>query len=120
MINILNNYICVGRLVGDPEVKDLENGKKVTNVTLAIPRSYKNANGEYETDFVDCTIWDVVAEKTTEYCKKGDLVGVKGRLETSIYEKDNGEKVKKTCVVAERVSFISSKSKVHDNEPELD
>ena len=116
----MNNYMCVGRLVGDPEVKDLENGKKVTNITIAIPRSYKNADGEYDTDFVDCTIWNGVAEKTSEYCKKGDMIGVKGRLETSIYEKENGEKAKRTSVVAEKVSFLSSRIKDNDNEPELD
>lgn len=115
----MNNYMCVGRLVGDPEVKDLENGKKVTNITIAIPRSYKNADGEYDTDFVDCTIWNGVAEKTSEYCKKGDMIGVKGRLETSVYEKENGEKVKRTSVVAEKVSFLSSRIKDNDNEPEL-
>ncbi len=112
--------MCVGRLVGDPEVKDLENGKKVTNITIAIPRSYKNADGEYDTDFVDCTIWNGVAEKTSEYCKKGDMIGVKGRIETSIYEKENGEKAKRTSVVAEKVSFLTSKIKDNDNEPELD
>ena len=53
----MNNYMCVGRLVSDPEVKELENSKKVTNITIAIPRSYKNSDGEYETDFVDCTIF---------------------------------------------------------------
>lgn len=115
----MNNYMCVGRLVGDPEVKDLENGKKVTNITIAIPRSYKNADGEYDTDFVDCTIWNGVAEKTSEYCKKGDMIGVKGRLETSVYEKENGEKAKRTSVVAEKVSFLSSRIKDNDNEPEL-
>lgn len=112
--------MCVGRLVGDPEVKDLENGKKVTNITIAIPRSYKNADGVYDTDFVDCTIWNGVAEKTSEYCKKGDMIGVKGRIETSIYEKENGEKAKRTSVVAEKVSFLTSKIKDNDNEPELD
>lgn len=116
----MNNFICVGRLVGSPEVKELENGKKVTNVTIAIPRSYKNADGEYDTDFVDCTLWNGIAEKVSEYCKKGDMIGVKGRLETSVYEKENGEKAKRTSVVAERVNFMSSKIKDNDNEPELD
>ena len=49
---IVNNYFCVGRLVNEPEVKELEDGKKVTNITIAVPRSYKNANGEYETAFI--------------------------------------------------------------------
>lgn len=66
----MNNYFCVGRLVNEPEVKELEDGKKVTNITIAVPRSYKNADGEYETDFIDCTIWNNVAQSTSEYCKK--------------------------------------------------
>ena len=51
---MLNQVIVVGRLVADPEVKKLESGKEVTNVTLAVSRPYKNAEGVYETDFVDC------------------------------------------------------------------
>ncbi|HOZ54357.1 MAG TPA: single-stranded DNA-binding protein, partial [Bacilli bacterium] len=72
---MLNQIVIVGRLVRDPELRTTENGKNVTNITLAIPRSYKNSNGEYETDFVDCVLWTGIAETTTEYCKKGDLLG---------------------------------------------
>lgn len=116
----MNNYMCVGRLVSDPEVKELENSKKVTNITIAIPRSYKNADGEYETDFVDCTIWNNMAESTSEYCKKGDMIGIKGRLETSVYEKENGEKAKRTSVIAEKISFISSRvNDINNSEPEI-
>ena len=76
---MLNQVVLVGRLTSDLEAKELEDGKKVTNMTLAIPRSFKNADGEYETDFVECTLWNNIAENTAEYCKKGDIVGVKGR-----------------------------------------
>ena len=48
---MLNQVVLVGRLVRDPELKELENGNKLSNITLAVPRSYKNVNGEYETDF---------------------------------------------------------------------
>ena len=105
---MLNQVVVVGRLVRDPELKETENGKKVTHVTLAVPRSYKNVNGEYDTDFVDCTLWTGIAESTSEYCKKGDLVGIKGRLETSSYEKDEQKKYV-TSVVAEKVTFLTSK-----------
>ena len=84
-------------------------------MTLAIPRSFKNAEGEYETDFVECTLWNNIAENTAEYCKKGDIVGVKGRLQTNNYEKEDGSKVFKLDVVAEKVTFLSSRSK---EEPE--
>lgn len=108
---MLNQLVLVGRLTSDLETKELEDGKKVTNMTLAIPRSYKNANGEYETDFVTCTLWNNIAETTAEYCKKGDILGVKGRLQTNNYEKDDGTKVYKMDVVAEKVTFLSSRSK---------
>ena len=116
---MLNQTVLVGRLVSNPEVKETENGKKVSHITLAVPRSFKNADGEYETDFVDCTLWDGVATNTAEYCHKGDMVGIKGRLETSSYEKD-GEKKYKTSVVAEKLTFLSSKSQEINDEIDED
>lgn len=72
---MLNQVVMVGRLLDIPEVKELENGKKVVNITLVVPRSYKNENGEYEKDFIDCILWNSVAESVSEYCNKGDVVG---------------------------------------------
>ena len=105
---MLNQVVIVGRLVKDPELRDTESGKKVTYITLAVPRSYKNPNGEYEADFIDCILWTAIAESTTEYCKKGDLLGIKGRLQSSVYEKD-GEKRYATNLIAEKVTFLTSK-----------
>ena len=79
---MLNQIVIVGRLVRDPELRETDGGKKVTNITLAVPRSYKNLNGEYETDYIDCVLWTGIAENTTEYCKKGDILGLKGRVQT--------------------------------------
>lgn len=107
---MLNQTVLVGRLVRDPELYETENGNKVTRVTLAVPRSYKNINGEYDTDFINCKLWKGVAESTAEYCKRGDLVGVKGRLESGSYDVEEGKKYY-TEVVAEKVTFLSSKSK---------
>lgn len=108
---MLNQVVLVGRLTSDIEVKELEDEKKVTNMTLAIPRSFKNSDGAYDTDFVTCTLWDNIAENTAEYCGKGDIVGVKGRLQTREYDKDDGSKAFKLDVVAEKVTFLSSRSK---------
>ena len=107
---MLNQIVLVGRLVRDPEVRKAKNGSSYSYITLAIPRSYKNVNGEYETDFIDCTLWKLMATNTKEYCKKSDIVGVKGRLESRSYEKD-GETKYVTEVIAERVTFLSSNSK---------
>ena len=92
--------------MSDPELRETDNGNKVTNVTIAVPRSFKNINGEYDTDFVSCVLWKGIAESTANYCKKGDLVGVKGRLQTREYETDN-EKRKVVELVAEKVTFLS-------------
>lgn len=113
---MLNQTVLVGRLVADPEVKKLKDGKKVSNMTIAVPRSYKNENGEYDTDFIDCVMWNNVAESTKEYCHKGDIIGVKGRIQTDTYETENGEKRKTTEIVAEKVTFLSSKPLDKDDE----
>lgn len=110
---MLNQIILVGRLVRDPEVKETKNGNSVSKVTLAIPRSYKNINGEYETDFIDCTLWKLMATNTKEYCKKGDIVGVKGRIESRVYEKD-GENKYTTEVIAEKITFLSGKKDLEE------
>ena len=105
---VLNQTVLVGRLVKDPEVYETETGKKVSRVTLAVPRSYKNVDGQYDTDFIGCKLWQGVAESTSEYCKKGDLVGIKGRIQTSNYETEEGPKYF-TEVIAEKVTFLSGK-----------
>lgn len=115
----MNQVVCVGRIVDKPQVKELENGKKVSNITIAVPRSYKNADGEYESDFVDCVLWNNIADRTAEYINKGDLVGIKGYLKTEIYEKEDGTKQKAITVVADRVTFLSSRAKEIEEE-ELD
>lgn len=106
-----NNVMLVGRLVTTPEIKELESGKKFVKVVLAVPRSFKNEEGVYETDFIDCVLYNNIAESTAEYCRKGDLIGIRGRLETNNYVTKNGEKRKSTQVVAERVTFLSSAKK---------
>ena len=103
---MLNQIVIVGRLVRNPELRETEGGKKVTNITLAVPRSYKNINGKYETDYIDCVLWTGIAENTSEYCKKGDILGLKGRVQTRAYEIDDKKKYV-TEVVAEKVTFLS-------------
>lgn len=121
---MLNSLIMVGRIVADPEVNQTANGNSVSNITIAVPRPYKNADGVYEADFIDCTLWNGIAETTAEYMKKGDIIGVKGRIESNITEKD-GEKRKFLNVLAEKVTFLSTtqKEKQQSNEelePEMD
>ena len=66
-------------------------------------------DGLYDTDFVDCILWDQVASNTSEYCHKGDILGVKGRVQSRIYEEEDKKKYRLE-VVAEKVTFLSSKN----------
>lgn len=99
---MLNQIVLVGRLVSDPEIKETENGVKVSYITLGVPRSFKNEFGEYETDFIPVTLFNGVATNTAEYCKKGDMVGVKGRTQSV-----EG----KLEIVAEKLTFLTSSRK---------
>ena len=102
---MLNQITVVGRLAQDLEIKELENGVKTCVITLAVPRSFKNVDGGYDTDFVPCTLLGSVAENTANYCKKGDVVGVRGRVQS------NDSQIE---LIAEKVTFLSSRSKESD------
>lgn len=114
---MVNNVILVGRLTANPEIVEIENNKKVTTVILAVNRNFKNTEGIYETDFIRCILWNSVASTTTEYCRVGDVIGIKGRLQTSKYEDENKKIHYVVDVVAERVTFLSTNKKHEiDNE----
>lgn len=105
---MLNHVILVGRLVRTPELILTDTGKKRSIATLAVNRGFKNLNGEYDTDFLDCTLWTNIAENTAEYCKTGDIIGVKGRLQTRLIDNEDGTKFKKMEIIADSVTFLSS------------
>lgn len=106
---MLNQIILVGRLVQDPEIKELENGIRTSYITLAVSRSYKNSDGIYETDFIPVRLYKGIAENTTEYCKKGDVIGVKGRIQTKQEENKNTIEI-----IAEKVTFLSSRKETEE------
>lgn len=91
---MLNQVILVGKIVIFEEVKEK------TIITIAVPRVYKNNEGIYETDFIDCQLFGTIAKNTLEYCQAGDTVGIKGRI-----EKSNNE----TIIIADRLTFLTSK-----------
>lgn len=106
---MLNQIVIAGRLTAI-EKENTEEGKTKAYVIVKVPRSYKNINGEYENDFIKCYLWNGIAETTTEYCKIGDVVGIKGRMQTT---EENGENM---IIVAEKVSFLSSRREENKGE----
>lgn len=89
---MLNQVVVVGRIYS------MENGKLV----MAVPRSFKNENGEYDTDYIEVRLSKSIEENVSTYCEIGDLVGIKGRLESDL---------NRMSVVAEKVTFLSSRKK---------
>ena len=103
----MNHVILIGRLTETPElILDKESMRMI--VTIAVKRTYKNQEGIYETDFIRCILWNGIAKRVSELCKKGDIICIHGRLQIRTYEDDQKEKKYFTEVIAEQVSLVSS------------
>ena len=112
---MINNVTLVGRLTRDPELKYTTSNVAVATFNLAVNRNFKGANGERETDFINCMIWRKPAELLSEWCKKGNLVGITGRIQTRSYENQQGQRVYVTEVVAESFQILEKKDNAANN-----
>ncbi|HDI5549495.1 TPA: single-stranded DNA-binding protein [Staphylococcus aureus] len=107
---MLNRTVLVGRLTKDPELRSTPNGVNVGTFTLAVNRTFTNAQGEREADFINVVVFKKQAENVERYLSKGSLAGVDGRLQTRSYENKDGQRVFVTEVVADSVQFLEPKS----------
>ena len=107
-----NRVILIGRLTRDPELRYTGNGTAVASFSLAVDRTYKNGNGEKETDYINIVAWRNLGERCGEYLAKGKMVAVEGRLQIRSYEDNNGVKRTVAEVVADDVRFLSPKDAV--------
>lgn len=105
----MNKVLLVGRLTKDTELRATTNGVYTTNNSLAINRPFKNAQGDYEADFINIVVWKKTAEYLCNYAKKGDRVAVEGRIQTRNYDNANGEKVYVTEVLVETIELLEPK-----------
>ncbi|WP_423983789.1 single-stranded DNA-binding protein [Granulicatella adiacens] len=115
---MINHVVVVGRLTKKPELKFTANGTKYTQFIVATQRNFKNKDGEYEADFINCRLWRTAAENFTKFTNKGSLVGIEGRIQTSSYDKD-GKTVYIQEVLAEGFSLLETKKTVEsrNNQP---
>ena len=120
----MNNVSLLGRVVRDIELKYTGNGTAVANFTIAVDRRFKNANGEYDADFIDIVVWRQSAEFVSKYFKKGSPIAVVGNIQTRNYENSEGRKVYVTEVVADNVGFVprdnSQQQSQQQNKPKKD
>lgn len=109
---MLNRTILVGRLTRDPELRTTQNGVNVASFTLAVNRTFTNAQGEREADFINIIVFKKQAENVNKYLSKGSLAGVDGRLQTRNYENKEGQRVYVTEVIADSIQFLEPKTQM--------
>ena len=107
---MINNVVLVGRTTKDPELRYTPSNIAVATFSLAVNRNFKDANGERETDFINCVIWRQQAESLANWAKKGALIGITGRIQTRSYENQQGQRVYVTEVVAENFQMLESRA----------
>lgn len=106
----MNIVALTGRMTRDPELRRTGQGSTVASFTLAVDREFTAKNGEKETDFINCVVWNKSAENVSQYCSKGSLVAVKGRMQTRNYDNAQGQKVYVVEVVCENVQFLETRN----------
>jgi len=111
----MNSVVIVGNLASDPEVRTTQSGTSNCTFRVAVQRSFANANGVREADFLSCVAWRQTADFVGKYLHKGSKVAVSGSIQTRNYEKD-GRKVYVTEIIADRVESVGSRDSEHKSE----
>lgn len=105
----MNTVALVGRLVRDPELRQGSTGTSICKFTIAVERRYKQP-GQPEADFIGCTAFGKPGENLAQYQKKGALIGVVGRIQTSSYDNQQGQRVYRTDVIADQIDWLESRA----------
>ena len=105
----MNKVILTGNLVKDLELKYTNNNKAVLQNTIAVRNDFKNANGEYESQFINIEVWGKPAEFLGKYAGKGSKVLVEGKIVTRNYTAQDGTKRYVTNVAVEKVELLDTK-----------
>ena len=106
---MLNQVVIVGKVVKLPEVKETSTGVKLAELLVEVDRNFKNSQGEYETDQIQCTLWRGIAESAIEQCTVGSLIGIKGRLQANAFETKENRPFRYCEFITEKVSFLTTK-----------
>lgn len=106
---MINNVTLIGRLTRDAELRYTPSNIATAQFNIACNRNFKNTNGEYDADFINCVMWREQAERFCNWTKKGMLVGIMGRIQTRSYEGNDGKRVYVTEVVAENFQVLEKR-----------
>lgn len=111
----MNRLTVIGRIVREIDLRAVGDGRIVLNNAIAIPRTFKTDGGQ-ETDFINFVAWGKRAELLEEYCNKGDLVGLDGRIQSRNYQNDKKETVYVIEMVVESIHFLQPRRSQRNNE----
>ena len=111
----MNCVMIIGRMTKDVELRRTNSGKAVASFTLAVNKDFKNEQGSYDADFIDCVAFEQKAEAISKYVHKGDRFAVLGQLATRSYENKDGKKVKVTEVKVTGFDFLENKKQTESN-----
>ena len=114
----MNNVILIGRTTKSIELKKTTSGTSTVSFSIAVNRPFKNDNGEYESDFINCIVFGKLAETISTYVSKGDLIGVEGALRTRNYTDKDGNNRYATEVRLDNVEFLQPKKQEEKKEVE--
>lgn len=112
----MNRFVGIGHICKDIELKSTNSGKCVLQNSIAIRNDYKNANGEYDSEFVNIVVWGNTAEYMQKYAHKGMKIAVEGRLQTRSYDKADGTKGYVTEVVCNSVELLEKINRSEEQE----
>jgi single-strand DNA-binding protein len=115
----MNKFIGLGRLTKDPELRSTQSGLKITSFTLAINRNFKNKDGNYDADFLNCQAFKNTAEFIEKYFKKGSMMAITARAQTRNYDDNDGKKRFVTEFIVEEVYFAGSNEKKNETSIEV-
>ena len=113
---MINTVTLVGRLTAMPEIRTINNDRKVATFVMASERNYKNKDNKYDTDFIPIILYRSV-DFVEKYIGKGDLVGIVGSVQSRSYEKD-GQKKTAYQVLAEEIQLLTKAGKKEDPKPQ--
>ena len=107
---MINRVVLVGRLTKDPELRSTPNGIASCRFTVAVNRTFSGQDGEQKADFISCQAWRKQAENLANFMKKGNLIGLEGRIQTGSYEGQDGKRVYTCDVVADSIQFLEPRN----------
>ena len=105
----MNKIVITGRATANLELKQTASATSVAEFSVATKRAFKNANGEYDSDFFNCVAFGKSAETISRYVKKGDMIGIEGRLQTRSYTNKEGRKINVIEIIVENFEFLQTK-----------